>query len=335
MKLVLLAVLLSAAVSARAEDLTGRLGVGGAIGAAIPAGAKWVTNTNDTGLGLGAWARYGLSRRWSARLSYDNLDFERGPSRLEPLQLSALFALDPESSWNPNIHAGAGAAIARKVEVGAPRVFAASAGLGVDKFLTPRFTVGAAADYFGAAGMRSPSHPVHAFRLGATLGFWFGGEKPAPKVAAAPPPPPPAPAPAPAPAAAPAPAPAPAAAPALPAETVTIALDIQFDTAKDAVKPQYDDQLKKVADFLKTYPDSKAEIEGHTDNAGGAAYNTALSQRRADAVRAALISRFGVDGSRLTAKGYGPDKPVADNATAEGRAKNRRVAATFTAIKKP
>lgn len=145
---------------------------------------------------------------------------------------------------------------------------------------------------------------------------------PAPVVAKAP-----APAPAPAPVAPAAPAPAPKV-----AEKVSIALEVQFDTAKDVVKPQYDDQLKKVADFLKAYPASKAEIEGHTDNVGQAAYNKDLSQRRAAAVRQALINRFGCDGSRLSAAGYGPEKPLVANDTPANRAVNRRVVATFTAV---
>lgn len=135
-------------------------------------------------------------------------------------------------------------------------------------------------------------------------------------------------APAPVPVAVPTPAPAPKA-----PEKVTIALEVKFDTSKSIVKPEYDDQLKKVSDFLKTYPDTKAEIEGHTDNAGAAEANKGLSQRRAAAVRQALIDRFGADAARLTAAGYGEERPISDNATAEGRTKNRRVAATFTGTK--
>lgn len=116
-------------------------------------------------------------------------------------------------------------------------------------------------------------------------------------------------------------------------EKVTIALRVEFDTSKWIVKPEYDEQLKKVSDFLKTYPEAKAEIEGHTDNMGSADSNKALSQRRADAVRQALIDRFGADGARLTAAGYGPDRPLTGNDTAAGRAQNRRVVATFTGIK--
>jgi OOP family OmpA-OmpF porin len=92
--------------------------------------------------------------------------------------------------------------------------------------------------------------------------------------------------------------------------------------------------LKKVAEFLKSYPTASAEIEGHTDNIGAVDYNRGLSQRRADSVRKALIEKFGIESARLTAKGYGPDRPVAGNDTAAGRAKNRRVVASFSAFKK-
>jgi outer membrane protein OmpA-like peptidoglycan-associated protein len=68
----------------------------------------------------------------------------------------------------------------------------------------------------------------------------------------------------------------------------------------------------------------RIEVAGHTDSAGKQAYNLDLSKRRASSVRNYLVSR-GIAGSRIEVKGYGPAHPVADNATAEGRAKNRRV----------
>jgi OOP family OmpA-OmpF porin len=117
-----------------------------------------------------------------------------------------------------------------------------------------------------------------------------------------------------------------------PAEKVSMTLAITFDTGKANVKPQYRDQIDSVVNFMKTYPTTTSEIEGHTDNVGSAKSNVALSQRRADALRKAIIAA-GIDGSRLTAKGYGPGKPIADNASPEGRAKNRRVVATLTAAK--
>jgi OOP family OmpA-OmpF porin len=116
-------------------------------------------------------------------------------------------------------------------------------------------------------------------------------------------------------------------------EKVSMVLDIEFDLNRTEIKPQYDEQLKEVADFLKTYPNTNAVIEGHTDNTGEAAYNLDLSRRRAESVRAYLITKFGIAAERLTAEGFGEGQPVASNATAQGRAKNRRVVAVISAIK--
>lgn len=113
-------------------------------------------------------------------------------------------------------------------------------------------------------------------------------------------------------------------------QQVQIDLRVLFDTGKAVVKPEFNAEIQKVAEFMKTYTSAKAEIEGHTDNVGSAAMNTALSQRRADAVKKVLVDNFGIETTRLSAKGYGPDKPMADNATAEGRQKNRRVVATLS-----
>ncbi len=75
---------------------------------------------------------------------------------------------------------------------------------------------------------------------------------------------------------------------------------------------------------LKENPEIELEVRGYTDNQGREAFNRTLSQNRADAVKAWLVER-GIDGARLTGKGFGPDNPVADNTTAEGRAENRRI----------
>jgi OmpA-OmpF porin, OOP family len=118
----------------------------------------------------------------------------------------------------------------------------------------------------------------------------------------------------------------------LPPEKRSIALDVQFDTGKAVVKKSYHDEIARVAAFLKEYPGVTGTIEGYTDNVGSREMNVKLSQRRADAVLNYLVEKFGVDRSRLKAIGYGPDKPVASNKTAEGRAKNRRTIASFETV---
>ncbi len=116
-------------------------------------------------------------------------------------------------------------------------------------------------------------------------------------------------------------------------ENVSIRLDIQFDVNKADIKPEYHERLKEVADFMVKYPETKAVIEGHTDSTGAAAYNQKLSQRRAESVRDYLIKNFNISPDRLTAKGYGEEKPVASNDTKEGRSQNRRIEAVFNAEK--
>jgi outer membrane protein OmpA-like peptidoglycan-associated protein len=99
---------------------------------------------------------------------------------------------------------------------------------------------------------------------------------------------------------------------------------INFDTDKATLKPESMGTFNMVAKILKDNPEVRFEIQGHTDNSGGAAHNLALSQQRADAVRQQLVS-MDVDASRLIAKGLGDTKPIADNGSFEGRANNRRV----------
>jgi OmpA-OmpF porin, OOP family len=92
-------------------------------------------------------------------------------------------------------------------------------------------------------------------------------------------------------------------------QTGFVALYINFETGKADIKPN--DSLQ-------------VSIEGHTDNVGTAAFNKTLSENRAKSVMSAIVAK-GVDKARLTARGWGQEKPMADNKTEDGRAKNRRV----------
>jgi OOP family OmpA-OmpF porin len=103
-----------------------------------------------------------------------------------------------------------------------------------------------------------------------------------------------------------------------------IALYINFETGKSDIKAESQPIIDQIAEMLKSNSALKISIEGHTDNVGSAATNKTLSENRATAVKNALIAK-GTDKSRLSSKGLGQDKPVADNGTEEGKAKNRRV----------
>lgn len=100
--------------------------------------------------------------------------------------------------------------------------------------------------------------------------------------------------------------------------------NVLFQTGKAALAPGAQPTMDRLAAFLNKNPDQRVRIDGYTDSQGSENANLALSQRRADAVRAALVSR-GVDSSRIATHGNGEASPVADNSTAEGRQMNRRV----------
>ena len=107
-------------------------------------------------------------------------------------------------------------------------------------------------------------------------------------------------------------------------ESKIITHGITFDIDKSDIKPESMGTLNMIVGVLKSNPDLKFEIDGHTDNTGDAAHNLTLSQQRADAVKTQLV-KMGIDASRLTTKGFGDSKPIDSNDTPAGKANNRRV----------
>jgi OmpA-OmpF porin, OOP family len=160
--------------------------------------------------------------------------------------------------------------------------------------------------------------------------------QPEPKPA---PPPAPKPAPPPAPKAAP-PAPAPAAPKPEPekpkpvAEKVTFAADVFFDFDKSVIKPEGKSKLDDLSNKLKGINLEVVIAIGHADSIGSDGYNQRLSVRRAESVKAYLVSR-GVESNRVYTEGKGEKQPVADNKTRDGRAKNRRVEIEVIGTRRP
>ena len=131
----------------------------------------------------------------------------------------------------------------------------------------------------------------------------------------APPPPPPAPPPPPKPVPPPPPPPKPA----------PVFENIYFNETKTNIDPVAAKALDRDGAMLKDNPDIKVEIGGHTDSLGSEKANQKISEKRAESVKKYLMDKFNIPGDRMIVKGYGSKKPIADNGTKEGRAKNRRV----------
>jgi len=103
-----------------------------------------------------------------------------------------------------------------------------------------------------------------------------------------------------------------------------MALYINFDTGKSDIKPESMPIIDQIAALMKAHADLKISIEGHTDNVGTPASNKTLSEQRAKSVMNAVVQK-GIAAGQMSAVGWGQDKPIADNRSEDGRAKNRRV----------
>jgi OOP family OmpA-OmpF porin len=244
-------------------------------------------------------------------------------------RLDMLYNFMPHSTVVPYLAAGVGG-----ITYEFPKSFGgdlseptANFGAGVKFFMTDSLALRMDARHlwdFSNDNFRHEAWNHWEYSLGVS--FLFGGEKPAvaavsqaAPVAAAPAPPP-------APAGE-APLEVPAAQPAPGHYKYCVTLPIEFDIDQSIIRPQYRDDVAKVGNFMKKYPTTTAVIEGHTDNVGSYNHNMELSQARAESVVNYLADNYGIDRSRLAAKGYGFTRPIADNSTNEGRQKNRRIEA--------
>ncbi len=288
------------------------------------------------GLGLGRW----FTDRWGAELGVLGAELKPDPSGDKKTEtnpsLSALFNFRPGATdWIPYLRAGLGASYQPKPILGSDGDWRALylAGLGVQFFPGERL-VSSVELRAQRIGTDTPFRTEWLALAG--FGYRWGGGRVLP-----PPPPPPAPEPAPAPEPVkaepvappppPPPPPAPveeAAKPVPPPPPQKIVLDeavLHFANGRAELPAEAVEAIQKVAESLKAFKgDYSLEVSGHTSSTGGKALNKALSKRRADAVAKILVDA-GIPAASVTTVGVGPDKPIADNKSKEGQAKNRRV----------
>jgi outer membrane protein len=260
-----------------------------------------------------------------------------------PPTLTLKYNFLPDGVFRPYVGAGVNLTFISNVDIagGALKLDSTSVGvagqIGADFKLADHWFANVDAKYItlrsdikdAATGAKLGAVKVDPWLLGVGIGYRFGGHPaPAPMPVRAPeraPPPPPPPRALPP----PPPPPPPPAAPAKPAEELVLK-GVNFETASAKLKPESEKILDGVVKTDIQCHCAKVDIRGYTDSVGKAAYNQKLSERRAIAVKD-YLEGHGVPPGVLTAQGFGEEHPIASNATADGRAQNRRVTVQFSA----
>lgn len=343
----LLAVILCTmfAQSAFAYDLTNKFGLGVSGGYSLPVFGNGFNHSADADFGYGVHARYHFNESFNLELGVSRQEFDDTKVLFDNLNLLGIWRMSGSSDFTPVMGLGLGGV---RIKNYSPKSIKLSGlvRLGAEYGVSQWFSVGLYADYQYVSKILGdmPGSRAHVVTPQLGLTWYFGGEKttyqsplkeevkpqnagfvdesnldsdddgvkdPEDRCPSTP--------------------------KGVTVNSIGCAVDekaemqinVEFDSGKSSLKPQYNDHMKEVAAFLTKYQEVNVQIEGYTDNTGSAAKNTKLSEERAKSVMNALV-KLGVDKKRLSAKGFGPASPVADNATEAGRQANRRVVAVLS-----
>ena len=345
-----LALTLALTQSALAYDLSNKFGFGISGGYSIPVFGNQFNSNADADFGYGVHGRYHFNEFFNLDLGITRSEFEDTNIRFNNVNLLGVWRMGGSNDVTPIFGLGiAGTRIKNYV----PKNIKLSglARLGVEFGLSPSLSLGLLADYQYVTKFMGdmPGSRAHIVTPQLALTWYFGGSD-TNYIAAA--------------------APAPAKeiikttpstfvdesnldsdddgvkdpedrCPSTPKgskvnsigcaveEKATMTINVEFTSGASALDAKYDDHMKEVAEFLQKYKEVNVQIQGFTDNTGSEAKNIKLSQARANSVMNALV-REGISKNRLSAKGFGPANPIADNSTPEGRQINRRVVAELS-----
>lgn len=324
-----------------AADRTGQFGVGGSVGYNTPVFGHEFNTAADGGYNWAAHARYHLNSAWGFELSHGRHEFDDIDFNMKTTGVTALYRFATDR-FSPYVGLGLGHVDGQNGESWRTSYKVA---VGAEYDLLSNLVVGAAVDYqhldkrfTGGGDYVGRSNPFHVVAARVALTWYFGSAKAVASASAT----------------------KTAAAPAdkdsdndgvvdrldrcpgtkadvavnaygcAKEEKAEIRINIEFNSGKTDVAAMYHAQLEDLAVFLKTHANTTAVIEGHTDSSGSLALNKKLSLARAEAVKNYLVTKLGIESRRLSAVGFGPEKPIADNTTLEGKQKNRRVVAVIS-----
>lgn len=322
--------------SAFASDLTGKFGVGANVGFPIPSFGNAFNDVADPEYSVGIHGRYNFTSHWGIEVGYSRMEFKHSSMKFDNGNVLALYRTAGSNDFTYVVGAGLAAT---KIKNFSPSNIKLSGLLraGIEANLTSNLVLGAHVDYQYVSKILGdmPGSRAHVISPVVGVTWYFGASdvktfvtkakeeikemtaantdsdkdgvmdsedkcpntKPNTKVNGF--------------------------GCAL-EEKAEIRVNVEFLPGKSNIRSEYNAQMQELADFMNKYPDLKVEVQGHTDTSGSLALNTKLSQDRANSVMKALVN-LGIAKDRLTAKGYGPTQPIADNSTAEGKQKNRRV----------
>lgn len=345
-KLLALCVLLSQVAVAQTYDYSNKWGFGGSYGYNTPVFGNITNEVADGDETWGFHVRYHLNKSSGLELAYTKHELSDTPITLQVTDLTWFKRLAPTSRLTPVIGAGLGVVDITDYAPNSLKLGIKLRG-GLEYALMECLSLGLNVDYQHVNKMlfsdNLPTRNAHVLAGRVGLTYYFGAHSKAHEKAA------------------PVAATAPVAAAVTEmdsdkdgvmdskdkcpttavgvavnaygcaqAEKATVKLNVQFASGKSELNKSYDSDLKEIADFMKSHPTTKVQIQGHTDNTGSKALNKKLSGSRADAVKNYLVNTLGADASRLESVGHGDEMPVADNSTVTGRQENRRVIAVIT-----
>lgn len=296
-----------------AYDLSKKFGIGGSLGFPVPVWGNNFNHIANPEWGASIHGRYHFDPTFGLDLSVSKEAFKKTSHYFEDARLLGLWRTAGASDFTPVLGLGAGLT---RIENYSPKSLKLSllARGGLEYGFSPSLSFGALFDYQYVSKIMGdmPSEPAHVINPQVAVTWYFGGDDGAMKEEK----------------------------PALQdkvsdvvstgesstaREEIKPDITVEFDFAQADIKPEYIERIQQVAIHLKENKDLTGYIEGHADSTGPETFNDHLSLQRAEAVKRKLVE-YGVDQNRLKTEGFGENRPVADNATREGRQMNRRSA---------